>query len=68
MTLGRPKSFDPEVAVQNALECFWSNGFEATSLQDLLQCTGLSKSSLYESFGSKQTLFELCLGRGCEGG
>ena len=61
MTLGRPKSFDPHVAVQNALECFWSNGFEATSLQDLLDCTGLSKSSLYESFGSKQALFETCL-------
>jgi AcrR family transcriptional regulator len=61
MTVGRPRSFDPEIVVQHALDRFWSNGFQATSMQDLMDCTGLSKSSLYESFGSKQTLFEHCI-------
>lgn len=61
MTIGRPRSFDPDAVVERALDCFWSNGFEATSMRDLLSCTGLSKSSLYESFGSKRALFERCL-------
>jgi len=41
---------------------FWTKGYECTSLHDLLKATGLSKSSLYQSFGSKHTLFERCLG------
>ncbi len=61
MTVGRPRNFDPDTVLQRALNCFWSNGFEATSMQDLLNCTGLSKSSLYQSFGSKRGLFERCL-------
>ncbi|MFU8813833.1 MAG: TetR/AcrR family transcriptional regulator [Pseudomonadales bacterium] len=61
MTVGRPKSYRPEIVLQRALDCFWSHGFEATSMQDLLACTGLSKSSLYEEFGSKRALFERCV-------
>jgi len=63
MPVGRPRAFDPEDAVQSALECFWSQGYQATSMTDLLRCTGLSKSSLYEFFGSKHSLFERCLER-----
>lgn len=61
MTIGRPRTFNPDAVVQRALDCFWSNGFESTSMRDLLDCTGLSKSSLYETFGSKRELFERCL-------
>lgn len=45
------------------MQLFWSQGYEATSLQDLLAATGLSKSSLYESFGNKQSLFEAAFTR-----
>ncbi|WP_258237886.1 TetR/AcrR family transcriptional regulator [Pseudomonas sp. Q2-TVG4-2] len=45
------------------MQLFWSKGYEATSLQDLLDATGLSKSSLYESFGNKQQVFEAAFTR-----
>lgn len=63
MAVGRPRTFDADDALQRALDCFWSQGFASTSMEDLLRSTGLSKSSLYESFGSKRTLFERCLAR-----
>ena len=40
---------------------FWERGFACASLQDLLRATGLSKSSLYQTFGSKQALFAHCI-------
>ena len=61
MTLGRPRQFDPERALQAAMEQFWAAGYEATSLQQLLDATGLARSSLYQAFGGKQALFERCL-------
>lgn len=63
MTTGRPRSFDPDRALEQAMACFWRQGYEATSLADLLEATGLSKSSLYSAFGGKQALFERCLER-----
>lgn len=49
------------------MELFWSKGYETTSLQDLIEATGLSKSSLYESFGNKQSLFESAFTRYFDG-
>jgi len=43
------------------MAAFWVRGYEASSLQDLLAATGLSKSSLYQQFGNKQQLFDRCL-------
>ena len=63
MNRGRPRNFDPDLVLENAMQLFWSQGYEATSLQDLLAATGLSKSSLYESFGNKQSLFEAAFTR-----
>jgi TetR/AcrR family transcriptional regulator, transcriptional repressor for nem operon len=55
--------FDPENALETAMVLFWRKGYEATSLQDLLKATGLSKSSLYQTFGNKHSLFESSLER-----
>jgi len=63
MSAGRPMKFDPDIALERAMEAFWSKGFEACSLQDLLKATGLSKSSLYHTFGDKRRLFQRCLER-----
>lgn len=63
MNLGRPLEFDPEHVLGAAMLTFWSQGYEATSLQDLLKTMGLSKSSLYQAFGGKQQLFERCIHR-----
>lgn len=60
---GRPKGFDPDKAVLQAMTVFWTHGYEGTSTVDLLSAMGLSKSSLYQCFGSKQALFQLCLER-----
>jgi TetR/AcrR family transcriptional repressor of nem operon len=56
-SVGRPREFDEEAALEAAMDAFWSKGFEATSLADLCTCTGLHKGSLYQAFGDKHTLF-----------
>ncbi len=61
MRTGRPLEFDPEQALASATMLFWEKGYETTSTVDLMQAMGLSKSSLYQTFGSKQELFLLCM-------
>jgi len=61
MALGRPLEFDPNNVLDAAMHVFWRNGFEATSLQDLLKSMSLSKSSFYQTFSSKEKLFHQCL-------
>jgi TetR/AcrR family transcriptional regulator, transcriptional repressor for nem operon len=60
---GRPRSFDTEAAVGRAMEVFWSRGYHATALPDLLRATKLSRGSLYAAFGDKHSLFLLALDR-----
>lgn len=55
--MARQKSFDVEQALDTAMNVFWSNGYSATSLGDLTGAMTLSKSSFYETFGSKHALF-----------
>ena len=54
---GRPKNYDPEVALDRALEAFWEGGFAATSLDALASATGMNRPSLYAAFGDKQSLY-----------
>lgn len=51
------KSFDPDEALDRAIDVFWAKGYEATSMSDLIQATGINKGSLYNAFGSKKALF-----------
>ena len=60
---GRPREFDIEDAVHDAMHVFWTRGYHATSLTDLLEATGLSRGSLYKAFGDKKSLFLKALGR-----
>ncbi|WP_413755869.1 TetR/AcrR family transcriptional regulator [Streptomyces sp. MMBL 11-3] len=55
---GRPRIFDMEAVLEAAMLLFWEQGYEATSLAQLRETTGLSSASLYGAFGSKEGLFE----------
>lgn len=63
---GRPAEFDPDTATDAAMRVFWSQGYAATSISDLLAATSLSRSSLYQTYSSKEGLFRHCLDRYCE--
>ncbi len=53
----RKKEFQPAEIIQAAMQVFWERGYEATSIQDLVDGTGLSRSSLYNTFESKHDLY-----------
>ena len=60
---GRPREFDPDTALDQAMEAFWARGYESTSVADLLEATGLQKGSLYKAFGDKRSLYLAALRR-----
>lgn len=55
--------FDADEVAEAAMRIFWSKGYAATSIQDLTEVTGLSRSSLYNSFDSKHGIFQFALRR-----
>ena len=61
--VGRPREFDEEQVLDAAMKAFWANGYESTSLADLVSVTGLHKGSLYQAFGDKHSLFVQTLNR-----
>lgn len=65
--VGRPREFDLDQALDRAVEVFWRQGYEATSLSDLTVAMGINKPSLYAAFGNKEKLFRRALERYTEG-
>lgn len=61
--MARVKEFDPEAALDAALELFWQQGYEATSVADLVEHLGIGRASLYDTFGSKHELYLKALRR-----
>ncbi|MCB9639965.1 MAG: TetR/AcrR family transcriptional regulator [Myxococcales bacterium] len=66
--VGRPREFEIDEALDKALHVFWKHGYEATSINDLLDAMGLQKGSLYKAFGDKHSLFLQALERYLEMG
>ncbi|MFI9506739.1 TetR/AcrR family transcriptional regulator [Nocardia sp. NPDC052566] len=61
--MARAKEFDPDEALQSALELFWARGYEATSMSDLVAHLGIAKASIYGTFGGKRELYAKAMRR-----
>ncbi|MBT2897006.1 MULTISPECIES: TetR/AcrR family transcriptional regulator [unclassified Streptomyces] len=64
--MARTKEFDPDAALQSALELFWRRGYEATSVTDLVEHLGIGRASIYATFGSKHELYLKAMDRYAE--
>jgi AcrR family transcriptional regulator len=63
MSMGRPRTFDRDAALQRAMDVFWEHGYDATSVAHLGEAMGISAPSLYSAFGDKRTVFLEALDR-----
>jgi len=57
------KQFDVNEVLERAMHAFWNRGYEATSVQDLVECTGINRGSIYGTYGDKHALFLAALRR-----
>ena len=64
--MARHKEFDSDEALHKAMEVFWSRGYEAASIQDLVKHMGINRQSLYDTFGDKHALYLQALDRYCD--
>lgn len=67
MAGGRPRAFDADKALDEAVEMFWRRGFDGTGISDLIKAMGINPTSLYGAFGNKEELFRKALDRYTEG-
>ena len=63
MAIGRPRAFDKDQALDQAVHVFWEKGYEGTSIADLAAAMGINPPSLYAAFGNKEALFKKVLER-----
>jgi TetR/AcrR family transcriptional repressor of nem operon len=61
--VARTKEFEPERALESAMDLFWRRGYQATSVHDLLEEMGIGRGSMYGTFGDKRALFLAALDR-----
>src|SRR5256714_13307197 len=61
--MARHKEFDQDEALHKAMEVFWSRGYEAASINDLVRHMGINRQSLYDTFGDKHSLYLQALDR-----
>ncbi len=61
--MARPKEFKHDVVLDRAMQAFWSRGYEATSIQHLVDRMGIQRGSLYDTFGDKRALFFAAIDR-----
>jgi AcrR family transcriptional regulator len=66
VAIGRPRTFDTSQALDRALDVFWRQGYEGTSICDLTAAMGINPPSLYAAFGNKEALFRQALDRYAE--
>ena len=59
--MARPREFDEAAALNATVQCFWNRGYEATSVKDLIESTGITAASLYNAYGDKRGLFRAAL-------
>jgi len=63
MGMGRPREFDAETALDQAMEVFWRHGYEGATIAELTQAMGINPPSLYACFGNKEGLLKAALDR-----
>src|SRR5258708_39179136 len=59
--MARPREFDEQSVLEAAVQCFWTRGYEATSVRDLAGHMEMTGASLYNAFGDKRALFRRAL-------
>ncbi|MBH5396981.1 TetR/AcrR family transcriptional regulator [Bradyrhizobium sp. CNPSo 4010] len=63
MGMGRPREFDAEMALDQAMEVFWRHGYEGATIAQLTEAMGINPPSLYACFGNKEGLLKAALDR-----
>jgi len=61
--MSRPREFEEDAVLDAVRDCFWAGGYQATSMRDLAEHTGLTTASLYNAFGDKHALYRAVLER-----